>query len=317
MSQQCRYTVEYIPGVFLRFDKYICDQLSLCQRSQVKERVSQLQVNGKKAKHSSPIQNGDEISFLLAEEKLMNPYAKPESESMDLEILYEDDYTLVVNKSSGLVVHPAPGNASGTLVNGVLSHFQEEELGQWGEESRPGIVHRLDKETSGVILIAKTREALEYYSHCFRERLVQKEYRAILRGVLPLGGREIDKRLVRHKRDRKRYTVTESPEAGRSALTFYKEVKRWQNRYSLVAFFPKTGRTHQLRVHSQFMGASILGDSLYGRSDGNFPSIRLMLHAYRLTLIPFKESQERTFEAALPPIFDETVEQLNQLFSSK
>ena len=122
---------------------------------------------------------------------------------------------------------------------------------------------------------------------------------------------------MRHRRDRKRFTVTDSPDAGRAALTFYKELKRWKDRYSLVSFFPQTGRTHQLRVHAQSVGAPILGDPIYGRPDALFPEIRLMLHACRLTVTLFEEESPRTFEAALPPIFEETAARLDEIFSMR
>lgn len=310
-------TVEYPEGVAVRFDKYICECLNLCPRSKIKECCTQMTVNGKPAKYSAPVKNGDILGFSFLFRERLNPFAKPAAEAIELEILYEDESTLIVNKPYGLVVHPAPGNETGTLVNGILSYLNEDEIDEFEEESRPGIVHRLDKDTSGVILIAKHREALDYYASCFRERTVQKEYRAFLRGVLPCGSGEIRKRLVRHRKDRKRYTVTESPECGRSAVTFYRELKRWKDRYSLAALFPRTGRTHQLRVHMQAEGAAILGDPIYGRTDSLFPGIRLMLHAYRLTVVLFGETELRTFEAPLPDIYRETEERLDELFSGR
>lgn len=310
-------TVDFLPQASIRFDKYVSDYLKLCCRAKVKECCSQMQINGKSAKFSTSLKNGDRIEFHFKSENRLNPFVKPSPEPLDLEILYEDESTLIVNKPCGLVVHPAPGNATGTLVNGILSYLKEEDLDEFEEESRPGIVHRLDKDTSGVILIAKQQSALEYYAACFRERSVKKEYRAFLRGVLPTGEGEIAHRLVRHRKDRKRYTVTASKECGRSALTFYRELRRWKDRYSLAALFPQTGRTHQLRVHMQAQGAVILGDPIYGRPDPLFPDARLMLHAFRLTLILFGEKQPRTFEAPLPQVFQETEERLDALFSSQ
>lgn len=309
-------TVEYPEGVAVRFDKYLCECLNLCPRSKIKEYCADMFVNGKQAKFSAPVRNGDRLEFSFKIGRSSNPGIKPAAETIDLEILYEDDATLIINKPCGLVVHPAPGNETGTLVNGILSYLKEDEIDEFEEESRPGIVHRLDKDTSGVILIAKHRAALDYYASCFRERTVEKEYRAFLRGVLPCGSGEIRKRLVRHSKDRKRYTVTASPECGRSAVTLYRELKRWKDRYSLAALFPRTGRTHQLRVHMQSEGAPILGDPIYGRRDPLFPEIRLMLHAFRLTVILFGESQPRTFEAPIPDVYKETEERLDAIFDS-
>lgn len=316
-SEIRRVTVDYPEGIAVRFDKYVCDDLHLCPRSKIKECCTQMTVNGKPAKYSTSVRNGDCLEFSFTAETRLNPYAKPSAESIDFDVLYEDDTTLIINKPYGLVVHPAPGNETGTLVNGILSYFREDEIDDFEEESRPGIVHRLDKDTSGVILVAKTREALDYYAACFRNRNVKKEYRAVLRGVLRGVTGEIDRRLVRHRKDRKRYTVTDSPDCGRSALTFYRELKRWKDRYSLAALFPQTGRTHQLRVHMLSEGAPILGDPVYGRPDALFPEQRLMLHAFRLTVVLFGDSATRTFEAPLPPVFEETVRRLDGLFGDQ
>lgn len=308
-------TVDYIEGVSVRADSYICSSLQLCVRSKFKERVFGLTVNGKAAKASAAVKNGDVLQFELRPSADSVLPMKPAAEEIPLSVLYEDEFTLILDKPTGLTVHPAPGHFSGTLVNGLLSYLKEEESDDFEDENRPGIVHRLDKDTSGVILTAKTRAAADYYASLFRERKVQKEYRAFLRGILPSGEGKIERRLVRHRRDRKRFTVTDSPDAGRAALTFYKELKRWKDRYSLVSFFPQTGRTHQLRVHAQSVGAPILGDPIYGRPDALFPEIRLMLHACRLTVTLFAEERPRTFEAALPPVFGETAARLDEIFS--
>lgn len=310
-------TVDYIEGVCARADAYICSSLKLCSRSKFKERVFDLTVNGKAAKASAAVRNGDTLRFALRPQTADGPPFPPSAEEIPLSVLYEDEFTLILDKPPGLTVHPAPGHFSGTLVNGLLAYLKEEEADGFEDENRPGIVHRLDKDTSGVILTAKTRTAADYYASLFRERRVHKEYRAFLRGILPSGEGKIERRLVRHRRDRKRFTVTDSPDAGRTALTFYKELKRWKDRYSLVSFFPQTGRTHQLRVHAQSVGAPILGDPIYGRPDALFPEIRLMLHACRLTVTLFEEESPRTFEAALPPIFEETAARLDEIFSMR
>ena len=310
-------TVDYIEGVCARADAYICSSLKLCSRSKFKERVFDLTVNGKAAKASAAVRNGDTLRFALRPQTADGPPFPPSAEEIPLSVLYEDEFTLILDKPPGLTVHPAPGHFSGTLVNGLLAYLKEEEADGFEDENRPGIVHRLDKDTSGVILTAKTRTAADYYASLFRERRVHKEYRAFLRGILPSGEGKIDRRLVRHRRDRKRFTVTDLPDAGRAALTFYKELKRWKDRYSLVALFPQTGRTHQLRVHAQSAGAPILGDPIYGRPDALFPGIRLMLHACRLTVTLFAEESPRTFEAALPPVFGETAARLDEIFSMR
>ena len=258
-------TVDYIEGVCARADAYICSSLKLCSRSKFKERVFDLTVNGKAAKASAAVRNGDTLRFALRPQTADGPPFPPSAEEIPLSVLYEDEFTLILDKPPGLTVHPAPGHFSGTLVNGLLAYLKEEEADGFEDENRPGIVHRLDKDTSGVILTAKTRTAADYYASLFRERRVHKEYRAFLRGILPSGEGKIDRRLVRHRRDRKRFTVTDSPDAGRAALTFYKELKRWKDRYSLVALFPQTGRTHPSAAGSCAVGR---------RSDSRRPDLR-------------------------------------------
>ena len=200
-------TVDYIEGVSVRADSYICSSLHLCVRSKFKERVFGLTVNGKAAKASATVKNGDVLQFELRPSADSVLPMKPAAEEIPLSVLYEDEFTLILDKPTGLTVHPAPGHFSGTLVNGLLSYLKEEESDDFEDENRPGIVHRLDKDTSGVILTAKTRAAADYYASLFRERKVQKEYRAFLRGILPSGEGKIERRLVRHRRDRKRFTV--------------------------------------------------------------------------------------------------------------
>jgi 23S rRNA pseudouridine1911/1915/1917 synthase len=166
-----------------------------------------------------------------------------------------------------------------------------------GEAFRPGIIHRLDKDTSGVIIAAYTKEALAFITGQFKARAVRKGYRALVRGVLPVSSGLIATQICRDSQDRKRFTV--SQDRGKTALTRYRVIRSWSG-YSLLALMPKTGRTHQLRVHLRHIGYPILGDPLYGGLDRAFPGLGLMLHAQSLRLILPGESSPRTFKAPLP-----------------
>ncbi len=205
---------------------------------------------------------------------------EPVAESIPLSVLYEDHDMLAIDKPAGLVVHPAPGHDRGTLVNALLHRYPD--LAGIGGAGRPGIVHRLDKDTSGVIIIARNQAAYLALVHQFRQRSVQKEYRAIVRGVpVPVAGR-IDAALARHPRDRQRFAVTHH--GGRAALTYFRVIETLSDA-SLLGVRIATGRTHQIRVHLAWRGHPVIGDPRYGsraqrRRDPAVP--RQMLHARRV-----------------------------------
>jgi 23S rRNA pseudouridine1911/1915/1917 synthase len=228
-------------------------------------------------------------------------------EDIPLELIYEDDQVVLVNKAQGMVVHPGAGNRRGTLANALLFRRLQQGGLEAGEAFRPGIVHRLDKDTSGVLIAAYTDQALDFLKGQFKTRTVRKRYGALVRGspAAPCGF--IETRIRRDPRDRKRFTV--SRDQGKIALTGYRVIRSWGS-HSLLLLSPRTGRTHQLRVHLRHIGHPILGDPLYGTGDPRFPGLSLMLHARSLRLVLPGEQEARTFRACLPRRFWEVIRAL-------
>jgi 23S rRNA pseudouridine1911/1915/1917 synthase len=278
-----------------RVDTFIAESLRLFTRSQVRRRISEVRLNGKAVRLSKRVHNGDsvEISYTDA------PDTKVEPEAIPLDILYEDTNVLVLSKPQGMVVHPAAGNWSGTLVNALLHHSSGLAGSFPAGAARAGIVHRLDKDTSGVIITAKNPEVLEFLARQFRLRRVGKQYLAVVHGALPQTRGIVENRIGRDPRNRKRFTCLDGPGGGKVAVTRYRELGR-VGENSLVSLRPRTGRTHQLRVHMAYLGCPIVGDGLYGRNRSADP---LMLHAYRLRLRLPGERRYRTFCAPLPERF--------------
>lgn len=286
---------EHVPGG-TRLDSYLADTLKLFTRSQAKRRIRKLLVNGKPAKLSKRIQPGD----LLELEYLDAPPTELLPEAIQLDILFEDDNVLVVNKPQGLVVHPAAGNWTGTLVNALLHHCARLKERFPGEEARPGIVHRLDKDTSGLIITAKSSESREFLARQFRLRRVGKQYIAIVRGEPAEERGRIESSIARDRRHRKRFRIVRSGPGGKKAITLYRVLRR-KGGHALLSLRPRTGRTHQLRVQLASLGCPIVGDALYGGK----AAAPLLLHAYRLRIRLPGESEPRTFRAPLPQRFRE------------
>jgi 23S rRNA pseudouridine1911/1915/1917 synthase len=281
-----------------RVDTYIADFLKLFSRSQVKRRVIGLRINGKTVKASKHLLPGDSLEITYTAAPAMNL----EAEITDLDILYEDGNVLVVDKPQGMVVHPASGNWSGTLVNAILGHCGGIRNNFPSGEVRPGIVHRLDKDTSGVIIAAKNAETREFLSEQFRRHNVGKRYLAVVQGRLPAGRGRIDTWIARDPHHRKRFTCLMPNSAGsrgKRAITFYREIEMFGD-CTLVSLRPRTGRTHQLRVHMAHLGCPIVGDRLYGWKARGRVNQTLMLHAHRLRIILPGEQQPRTFQAPIP-----------------
>ncbi|MDR2478943.1 MAG: RluA family pseudouridine synthase [Treponema sp.] len=300
-----------VPGG-MRLDRYVAEVLGLLSRSQIKARSLAGKINGKDVKISRQVKTGDfiELSWNEAEVSHLIP------ENISLAIIYEDGRSVVVNKEQGMVVHPGAGNRRSTLANALYYRRLERlglpfqrEAGDPAAGLRPGIVHRLDKETSGVIIAAYDDEALAFLAGQFKARTVRKTYIAIVSGIPgELKGR-IETFIARDPRERKRFAVLEH---GRYALTFYKVIKSWQN-HSLLLLRPRTGRTHQLRVHLRYLGHPIVGDSVYGISSTRFPLASLMLHAKSLAITLPGESSQRIFTAAMPERFITMIQQLDRV----
>lgn len=236
----------------IRLDQYLVEELGI-SRSQVLKMIKndEVLVNGKKTKSGYNVINGDIIDVNHEENNDILP------EKMDLDIVYEDEYLLVVNKPNGMVVHPAPGNYHGTLVNGLLAHGK---LSDVNGEFRPGIVHRIDAYTTGLLMVAKTNKVHEALAKELSEKKTYRKYIALVWGILPSDTGEIDAPIGRSLRDRKKMAVVAG---GKRAVTHFKVLKRFE-KATLISVTLETGRTHQIRVHMDYIGHPVVNDPLYG-----------------------------------------------------
>ncbi|AEJ62039.1 pseudouridine synthase, RluA family [Spirochaeta thermophila DSM 6578] len=286
----------------LRLDQALAELLGIT-RSQVKQRIADLALDGRPAKPSQRVHAGARIAGTLL------PEAPPDltPEPVPFTVLYEDPHCLVIDKPQGLVVHPGAGNPTGTLVHGLLHYSHElatrassDDLDD-EERLRIGIVHRLDKDTSGVLVVAKDPATHHFLATQFKEKETKKLYLAVLKGTPPAREGEIEGHLARDPVHRKKFTLLSRPDRGKYSHTRYRLLAAFGT-HSFVALYPTTGRTHQLRVHTAALGCPILGDPLYARPDPRFPDATLMLHAYLLTIrIPGRGLL--TFRAPLPHRF--------------
>jgi 23S rRNA pseudouridine1911/1915/1917 synthase len=264
-----------------RLDRYLSTELPELSRSRVQQLIEQghVQVNNKICTSKKiHLNTGDRISLAIPAVQPLKLVA----EDIPLDILYEDDQLLILNKPAGLVVHPAPGHPNGTLVNALLAHCPN--LPGIGGVQRPGIVHRLDKDTTGAIAIAKTDIAYQHLQAQLQAKTARREYLGVVYGVPKTENGIIDLPIGRNPQDRKKMAIIPVEDGGRSAITHW-QVKERLGNYTLIHFQLETGRTHQIRVHSAKMGHPIVGDSVYGagRSVGvNLPG--QALHAWQLKL---------------------------------
>ncbi len=219
------------------------------------------------------------------------------AESIPLDILFENSDLIVVNKPAGMVVHPAPGHESGTLVHAVLAHAPDIE--GIGGEDRPGVVHRLDKDTSGLILLAKNERAHRCLQEQFKSRQVRKVYLALVDGAPPTPTGRVEVPVGRSTSHRKQMAVTPQGK-GREAVSEYRTLESFKN-HTLLEVHPLTGRTHQIRLHMAFLGCPIVGDKMYGHHKPSLPLERHFLHAYHLKIIIPGEAMQRSFQAPIPP----------------
>jgi 23S rRNA pseudouridine1911/1915/1917 synthase len=285
-----------------RLDRVIVDTLTELSRSAVQRLIKrgQVTVNGRLSKPSYRVETGDEIIVHIPEET--TPKIRPEP--IPLDIIYADDHMLAVNKPAGMVVHPAHGHRSGTLVNAILAHWPE--TIDVGGLERAGIVHRLDKDTSGLILVAKTEKVRTALQRQFKKRYVKKTYLALVEGHPEPRQGLIDAPIGRDKRHRKRMAVVRR---GRSARTGYRVVRMY-DRHSLVELNPESGRTHQIRVHLAWLGYPIVGDTIYGYRKQHLLKDRHFLHAHQIEFTHPVTEETLLLTAALPEKLDHLLHQL-------
>ncbi|MBW2366710.1 MAG: RluA family pseudouridine synthase [Deltaproteobacteria bacterium] len=303
-SRAFRFTVQR-SAAGRRLDLFVSLQLSDCSRSRAADLIRRglIRVGGDVKKPGYRLHDG-EIVFGSQPEAVAAVY---EPEPIPIDILFEDAHVIVINKASGMVVHPAPGHGQGTLVNALLCHCAD--LGDIGGEIRPGIVHRLDKDTSGTMVVAKTEYALNHLARQFKSRSVEKTYLALVLGDVKSDTGEISFPIGRHPVDRKRMSVrSRTP---RDAETHWRVRERFDGA-TLLEVSIKTGRTHQIRVHCAAVHHPIVGDSVYGgrkmkketslmlKSGEKTAITRQMLHAWRLVFEHPHSGEKRAFESPLP-----------------
>lgn len=260
--------------------------------------------NNKKIKSSYKIEENDRIEIFIPETE----QAEIIPENIKIDIIYEDEDIAVINKNAGLVVHPAQGHYSGTLVNAILYHIKD--LSGINGEIRPGIVHRLDKDTSGLIVIAKNDKAHINLAKMFQEKKIKKTYLAILKGKLTKEKGRIVTQIGRDTDDRKKMTVIKRNDRGKEAITNYNVICS-NELFTLVKVYIETGRTHQIRVHMKYMGYPILGDMVYGRKDSEK---RQMLHAYKLEFLHPVTEKPMKFISEIPEDFRKALKNIKLEF---
>lgn len=297
-----KYTLK-VTDSDIRLDKYISEHIENLSRTRVKELIKEknILVNKKQEKVSYKVQAGDEISVTVP---AVNPLDLT-PENIPLDIVYEDDDVIVVNKPQGMVVHPSAGHPDHTLVNALLYHTRN--LAASPEGFRPGIVHRIDKDTSGLLMIAKNSQARESLEKQLANKTNERYYLAIVHGNFGEENGKIDAPIGRNPNDRKKMAVVEN---GKNAVTHFKVLEQFKN-YSLIKCKLETGRTHQIRVHLSYIGHPVAGDPLYGpkktlKGSGQF------LHAEVLGFKHPKTGKQLTFEVKPPKIFEDTLNELRR-----
>ena len=292
-----------------RLDSYIASKDLELSRSMIKKLLEdgKITVNGEITKASYKVQLNDKIEIDIEKPKEV----KLEAQEIPLDVIYEDNDILVVNKQKGLVVHPGNGNLDGTLANAVMAHCKDS-LSGIGGELRPGIVHRLDKDTSGLLIIAKNDKAHIKMSEQIKDRKVKKTYIALVRGIISENEATINMPIGRSTKDRKKMAVTKN---GKEAITHFKVLNRFTTNkasYTLLEVKIDTGRTHQIRVHMAEIGHPVIGDTVYSNGKNEFGVVGQCLHAKKLEFTHPITEKEMNVEAPLPEYFEKIIEELEK-----
>lgn len=286
-----------------RIDKVLSQELADYSRSQIQQwlKEERVKVNGATVKANYKAKAGDQVTIEVPEPTVL----ELTPEDIPLEIVYEDEDVAVVNKPQGMVVHPSAGHPNGTLVNALLFHMQD--LSSINDVIRPGIVHRIDKDTSGLLMIAKNDFAHESLAKQLKEKTSLRKYVALVHGVIPHEKGVIEAPIGRSKTDRKMQAVIEE---GKPAVTHFQVLERFAD-FTLVELQLETGRTHQIRVHMKYIGYPLAGDPVYGPKK-TLPGNGQFLHAQVLGFEHPRSGEFLTFEAPLPEIFQKTLEKLRK-----
>lgn len=286
-----------------RIDKYLSTVIEGKTRSFIQGLIADkaVTVNGKIIKSNYKLKSNDEIVIILPEPIELDVKA----ENIDLNIVYEDSDVIVINKPKNMVVHPAPGNYTGTLVNGLLYHCKD--LSGINGVIRPGIVHRIDKDTTGILVIAKNDEAHNSLAKQFKDHSIKREYYALVEGRFSKESGTIDKPLGRNKKDRLKMDIVED---GRRAVTHYEVLEQYDKGVSLIKCTLETGRTHQIRVHMASIVHPLVGDQTYGYKKQKFKIEGQALHAKTLGFIHPTTGEYIEFTSDLPEYFEELIKKL-------
>lgn len=289
-------------SVNCRLDVYLSQEFEDKSRSYIQKLVDEgnITVNGKNKKSNYKLKIDDKITINLPEleELVIQP------ENIELDILYEDSDLIVINKHQGMVVHPAPGNYTGTLVNALVYHCKD--LSGINGVARPGIVHRIDKDTSGILVIAKNDNAHKKLAEQLKEHSMKREYVALVEGIIKEESGMVDKPLGRHPKERIKMAIVSG---GKRAVTHYEVVERFE-RNTLVKCILETGRTHQIRVHMSYIGHPLVGDPVYGYKKQKFSLNGQMLHAKKLGFIHPTTEKYMEFESEIPDYFIDVLKKL-------
>ncbi len=313
------YKIEVTENISQRLDKYLSEKFDQYSRSGITNLIKKeaVTVNNHREKASYKVQENDIIQVMIPEPE--NDTIIPEN--IPLDILFEDDHYIAINKLAGIVVHPGAGNTSGTLVNALM--YYTKTLSLAGGDTRPGIVHRLDKDTSGVMICAKNDEAHWKLGKLFSSRKIYKEYRTIVWGTPKQNTGIIDTPIIRSKRERKKYIVHKD---GKNAVSKYEIIQEW-SKMSLIKIILETGRTHQIRVHMKHINCPVVGDSSYGSDTGRLKGLNLkqltvskavlsnierqLLHSYKIAFTHPMNNNELEIIAPIPEDFQKVQKILN------